>query len=466
MNFRYFLIISVFVHIPLTLIPQTTVPSQQFGKIALVIGNGNYPVNILANPENDARAITEVLRKLGFVVYEYENLTQVQMKVAISDFGNRLKGNEVGLFYYAGHGIQANGFNYLIPIDADLKSEEAVDYYCIRADMVLASFETSETKVNVIIFDACRNNPFERSWTRTATGKGLAFMNAPKGTIIAYATAPGSTASDGYGKNGLYTSAILESIQIPNITIEEMFKRVRNIVTQKSNNEQTPWESTSLIGNFYFNVRTDSLLKFQDTSHTVLFTPKKKESFDYVIDPRDGKSYKTVKINHQIWMAQNLDYESHESESWCYDDLKYNCKEYGRLYSYFTAMEACPVGWHLPSDDEWKTLEINLGMSIEESNIRGAFKISRGEPLGRLLVTSDTLKFNILLAGLCNFDDTNKQQPNHSFQFLGRAAYFWTSTRTGINSAFQRMIYKSSKGILRSDTYPLSQGFSVRCVKD
>jgi hypothetical protein len=226
---------------------------KQENRIALVIGNGIYNSSTLANPENDARAMKAALQSLGFTVMEYENLTQNQMKKAIDDFGERLKGNEVGLFFYAGHGIQSKGSNYLIPVDAQLKSEEEVEYDCVQADRVLAKMEASGTKVNIVILDACRNNPFERSWTRASAGKGLAFMNAPAGSLIAYATSPGSTASDGSGNNGLYTSAILESIKIPNITIIEMFQNVRNIVTQKSNKQQTPWESTSLIGNFYFS---------------------------------------------------------------------------------------------------------------------------------------------------------------------------------------------------------------------
>jgi hypothetical protein len=218
-------------------------------KAALVIGNGNYLSSVLSNPENDARAMENVLKKLGFVVYKYENLNQIQMKQAIDEFGEKLKNNDIGLFFYAGHGIQFNGYNYLIPVDARLTTE----YDCVQADRILALMEGSGAKVNIIIFDACRNNPFERSWTRSATGKGLAFMNAPKGTLIAYATSPGSTASDGSGRNGLYTSAILECIEIPKITILQMFQQVRSIVSQKSNDSQTPWESTSLTGDFYFN---------------------------------------------------------------------------------------------------------------------------------------------------------------------------------------------------------------------
>jgi hypothetical protein len=231
-------------------IPDTLRPQK---KTALVIGNGNYPVSVLSNPENDARAMAGILKKLGFEVFEYENLTQNQMKRAIDEFGLRLFNNSVGLFYYAGHGVQFKGFNYLIPVDAQLKTEEDVEFDCVEANRVLAKMEASGSKVNIIILDACRNNPFERSWSRSATGRGLAFMDAPGGTLIAYSTALGRTASDGSGNNSPYTSAILESIQIPGITINQMFQNVARLVSQKSNNQQVPWISSSLTADFYFN---------------------------------------------------------------------------------------------------------------------------------------------------------------------------------------------------------------------
>jgi hypothetical protein len=221
-------------------------------RLALLIGNGQYQNSILANPENDAREMKSILLQYGFDVLEYENLSQSQMKMAMDEFGDKLKNYDVGLFFYAGHGIQSKGYNYLIPVDANIKSEEQVEYDCVQADRILALMESSGTDVNIIILDACRNNPFERSWTRSANGKGLAFMNAPKGSLIAYATAPGSTASDGSGRNGLYTSALLESIRIPDINILQVFQNVRVIVSDKSGGQQIPWESTSLTGDFIF----------------------------------------------------------------------------------------------------------------------------------------------------------------------------------------------------------------------
>ncbi|MCF6319476.1 MAG: caspase family protein [Proteobacteria bacterium] len=142
--------------------------------------------------------------------------------------------------------------DYLVPVDANLSSENDVEYDCVNAERILAKMEDAGSKVNIVVLDACRNNPFERSWTRSTQGKGLAFMNAPSGSLIAYATSPGTTASDGSGQNGLYTSALLQHLSTPDITILEMFQQVRSTVMEKSGDIQVPWESTSLKGNFYF----------------------------------------------------------------------------------------------------------------------------------------------------------------------------------------------------------------------
>ncbi len=242
---------------PVTIVqnaPQIQSPGGK--RLALVIGNADYTYGRnLANPVNDARSIEGALKNLGFGVLKYENTTQKQMKKAIDLFGRRLKNYDIALFFFAGHGVQVNGSNYLIPTDARLEDENDVEYDTVRADRVLAKMESAGSKTNIVVLDACRDNPFERSWNRSSKGTGLAFMNAPSGSIIAYATSPGRTASDGTGSNGLYTSAILKHIHTPNITIEQMFKRVRTTIMEVSGNEQVPWESTSLRGDFYFSNR-------------------------------------------------------------------------------------------------------------------------------------------------------------------------------------------------------------------
>ncbi len=222
-------------------------------RLALVIGNADYQFGgVLANPENDAKSMAAALKQIGFDVLEYTNANQKEIKKAIDEFGDKLKLYDVGLFFYAGHGVQVKGSNYLVPVDANLSSENDVEYDCVNAERILAKMEDAGSKVNIVVLDACRNNPFERSWTRSTQGKGLAFMNAPSGSLIAYATSPGTTASDGSGQNGLYTSALLQHLSTPNITILEMFQQVRSTVMEKSGDIQVPWESTSLKGNFYF----------------------------------------------------------------------------------------------------------------------------------------------------------------------------------------------------------------------
>ena len=228
-------------------------------RLALVIGNADYlNTNPLQNPVNDAKAIAEALKDVGFTVMLYLNSDLKTMKKAMDDFGVKLPEYNVGLFYYAGHGMQVKGNNYLIPVDASLKVEQDVDYDCVDAGRLLGKMEAAGTNTNIVILDACRDNPFARSWgTRSVaqTETGLAFMNAPSGSIIAYATSPGKTASDGTGKNGLYTEAILQYIKYPSLSIEDFFKNVRIDVEKKSNRTQTPWESTSLKGNFYFTIK-------------------------------------------------------------------------------------------------------------------------------------------------------------------------------------------------------------------
>ena len=229
-------------------------------RIALVIGNSDYMnAGRLANPVNDARGMADALSSLGFKVLKYEDLGQSDMKRVIDEFGSMLSQYDVSLVFYAGHGIQVNGNNYLIPVDAKISSKKDVEYNAIDAGRILSKMENSKSKTNIIILDACRNNPFERSWNRAVKlnggGGGLAFMNAPTGSLIAYSTAPGSTASDGeIGTNGVYTSALLEHMKTPNITIEEMFKRVRVTVEAKTDKKQVSWESTSLKGNFFFKI--------------------------------------------------------------------------------------------------------------------------------------------------------------------------------------------------------------------
>lgn len=230
--------------------PDAAVAESADRRVALVIGNGAYKDAPLRNAVNDARDMARTLRGLGFDVTHGENLTKREMEDQIRAFGKKLRAGGVGLFYYSGHGMQVSGHNYLIPIGHNIEKEQDVEYEAVEAGRMLGEIEAAENRLNIVILDACRNNPFARS-SRAAT-RGLALMSAASGTVIAYSTAPGSVASDGEGENGLYTKELIANIQIPGLKIEDVLKRVRVAVKERSNGRQIPWETTALEGDFYF----------------------------------------------------------------------------------------------------------------------------------------------------------------------------------------------------------------------
>jgi TolA-binding protein len=221
-------------------------------RIALVIGNGAYTsAPPLKNPPNDARDMAANLKTLGFEVSSGVNVSQREMKRLIREFGQKLKSGGSGLFYYAGHGVQARGRNYIIPVDAEIQSEADVEDSGVDVGLVLNYMDDAQNGLNIVILDACRNNPFSRSF-RSATD-GLAQVDAPTGTLIAYATAPGRVAADGAGENGLYTSELLRAMRVPGLTATDMFMQVRGEVMKKTGNKQVPWEASSLVGAYYFS---------------------------------------------------------------------------------------------------------------------------------------------------------------------------------------------------------------------
>ncbi len=220
-------------------------------RIALVIGNGAYQSGPLKNPVQDARAMTRALQQVGFEVLVRENLSQQGFMEVLREFGKRLKDTGgVGLFYYAGHGMQVKGANYLIPVDAAIQAEDEVRYLAIDANQVLDKMEQAGNRLNIVILDACRDNPFARSFRSKQSG--LAQMDAPSGTLIAFATAPGAVAYDGDGDNGVYTKHLLRNLSIPGLPVELVLKRVREGVSKETAQKQVPWESSSLLGDFYF----------------------------------------------------------------------------------------------------------------------------------------------------------------------------------------------------------------------
>jgi uncharacterized caspase-like protein len=233
-------------------------------RVALIIGNSAYPNSPLVNPANDAQAMADVLKRLGFNVIELRDGTKMQMSAAIARVSESLKGKQgVGMLYYAGHGLQLDWRNYMVPVDASLKSAADVPQQTIDLSSVVDIFKAAGNRMNIVVLDACRDNPFGGN---TSSAKGLAQLDAPPSTFLAYATAPGNVAEDGDEKsgNGLYTQYLLQELKRPTAKIEDVFKRVRLNVRKQSQGRQIPWESTSLEDDFFFNDGVRYTIKPED----------------------------------------------------------------------------------------------------------------------------------------------------------------------------------------------------------
>jgi len=222
-------------------------------KVALVIGNSNY-VNVseLKNPANDAASMAKTLRSFGFKVIEALDLTNQEMQQIVSVFEKELSNADVGLFFFAGHGVQVKGSNYLIPVSTSIRSESDVGTQSLSANRVLQAMENSGVKTSIIVLDACRNNPFASASRSMGESGGLARMDAPTGSIVIYATAPGRTASDGAGENGLFTGHLLQNMQVAGSSIYDIAIATRRAVMAESKGAQVPWELSSLVNQFYF----------------------------------------------------------------------------------------------------------------------------------------------------------------------------------------------------------------------
>jgi hypothetical protein len=221
------------------------------GRVALVIGNAGYKnAKELRNPVNDAEDMAAALKRLGFQVIFKRNASLIQMKNAVREFGQKLHGAEAGLFFYAGHGLQVRGQNFLVPVDAQIETEADAEDASLRLDYVVQTMDDGGATLNVLVLDACRDNPFARSFR--SLSRGLAQLQAGSGTLIEYSTAPGSVAGDGDGRNGLYTKHLLKSLADDDSDIQHVFQRARARVVEETAGKQTPWESSSMVGEFSF----------------------------------------------------------------------------------------------------------------------------------------------------------------------------------------------------------------------
>ena len=228
-----------------------SLPAEQ--RVALVIGNSNYQTAPqLANPNNDARSVAQLLDSAGFEVTVATDQTRNDMVRGLQDFSNKVAArgpNTVAMIYYAGHGVQLAGENYLVPVDARIAAPSDLPDNTVRLVDLMGTLETIPSRMRIVVLDACRNNPFPNV---DDAGRGLAIVDAPSGSIVGYSTAPGMEAQDGDGNHSPYTSAFLNNARQPNLPIEQLFKRVRLEVNNTTSGKQIPWESSSLTSDFYF----------------------------------------------------------------------------------------------------------------------------------------------------------------------------------------------------------------------
>lgn len=221
-------------------------------RVALVIGNSAYQHTApLANPTNDAQDVAQALQKFNFQVILKTNADLETMADAVFQFGEKLKGGGVGLFYYSGHGLQVKGENYLLPVDANLMREDDVKRKAISANDIVDKMGEGKSHLNLVFLDACRNNPFP-SGTR-AVSRGLGGMSAPNGTLLIFSTNPDNVAQDGDGRNGTYTKHLLQQISEPGVEVGMLLRKVRTAVKDETAGQQVPWENGSIEGEFYFS---------------------------------------------------------------------------------------------------------------------------------------------------------------------------------------------------------------------
>ena len=273
--------------------------SQEEKRLALVIGNANYDKGELKNPVNDALLIAETLKELEFDVILDTNLADKRsFKETIREFGNRRPDYDVAFVYYAGHGIQVGSENYLLPTKEVFQSEYDVEDYAVSVQDIMRYLTGMSNQVNILILDACRDNPFEGNWnaTRSLKGGGLAKIPPPTGSLIAFSTDAGNTAADGDGKNTAYCESLCKNMLLENTSLDQVFRNVRSDVLERTNKQQRPVESSQLTGDSYYLVKSDyakdfeKILKFIDDEK--YFKALEIVNKITVLDPNNKRAYK------------------------------------------------------------------------------------------------------------------------------------------------------------------------------
>lgn len=439
-------------------------------RYALVIGVQNYTsVPPLKNSLNDAKDMAEKLKRKGFKVIEvYNPSTKKDMQLPVRQYYALIseKTGAEGIIYYAGHAVQVDGSNFLMPANANPEIKADLQDQCVEMNYVLRALEEAGNALNIIIMDACRNNPF-RSFSR-GVENGLNQVLAPKGSYVVYATSPGNVASDGEGRNGLFTSKLLKYMDEPGLNFEQMFKRVASEVDIASEHRQTPWISSSYTGDFYFNENQNESAKPAaiNPSDSKLAVQPRKENKE--------ETYASIKIGKSIWMTQNLETTAYRNGdeipevsdadewsklttgAWCFYPEKSGVDQPGtnsRLYNWYAATDPrgiCPAGWHLPDEADWVALESAGG--TENGNgiksLEGWFNNKNG---------NNTTGFNGKPAGI--------RSSTGAFSLKGMSAYWWSSVGATSNSVKVRLA-SFSRTTIGTAVLPKGSGLSIRCIKD
>lgn len=326
-------------------------PSAFAARVALVIGNGAYKESPLKNPVNDVRDMSVKLKELGFTVIAKENLKRKEIPATLKAFRSQIKAGDDVLFFYAGHGLQVKGVNYLPAVDAEISSEDEVDMESLSLNKLLELLDESKAAVKLVFLDACRNNPYARSFRSADRGLSRIGYVAPSGTLISFATKPGSVAADGNGRNGLYTEQLLKYMGSENTPVEMMIKLVVREVKSASKGQQEPWSEGNLDGDFYFRLLA-SLEKSPLAAPIVrpVAALKPVESVRGSISERylplgDGAEIKDLQTG-LIWQR-------------CVEGMRWNgssCINKPQMFTFDDAQTLAGNGWRLPTNDELSTL--------------------------------------------------------------------------------------------------------------
>lgn len=433
-------------------------------KIALVIGVQNY-INVapLRHSLNDASAMATSLKAKGFEVdLLLDPPGKKEVRDAIARYYNlmRIQQNAVGIIYYAGHGIQFEGENYLIPASASLQVPGDLEEQCVRMNMVMSVLTSSDANMNILLLDACRSNSFP-SFNRDVA-PGLGRVEAPKGSIVVFATQPGTVASDGSGQNGLFTSKLLKYIDEPGLNIGDVLRKVKQDVNLESGGKQLPSVVDNSIGGDFF---------FTPAGTKVVHKPTVPD-FGY-----KSNKYATVSAGTKTWSARNLNLDhfsngdpileaktaeewlnagSKKQPAWCYYDNDPSKGEtLGKMYNWYAIHDPrglAPRGWHIATPEEWSALGVffgdpsRAGVNLKnntgwDNNGNGVNRIGFGAVPGGYRV------------------------PNGTFHGFGRVAAWWSLSDSDETSDWAWNITYDSDELKRLMNYK-TVGLSVRCVQN